>query len=88
MKNMSNLIEFTELDISAVEHLNLNWTKQLWGNNVNSSKQWFVLKAKDEEYVYYRPVEKVKQLEFETLFNFQMSCKDFNKNKVVRYKIK
>ena len=74
-----------ELTVADVDGLGLTWFRNQEGRVLSSSINWEVDWATDGEYQYFKPVKKVYQIEFERLFNFQMSCRDFDINKVVRY---
>lgn len=74
-----------ELTLEDVSELGLTWIRNEEGKVLSSSINWEVDWATDGTYQYFKPVKKVYQIEFECLFNFQMSCRDFDVNKVVRY---
>ena len=67
-----------------INNLNVLWTRETRAWNL-SGKPFYVWKAEDKKYNYYKPFEKVKKIEFELLFNFKMGSPDYDCNRVVRY---
>ena len=51
--------------------------------NTLSGCDFLVLAIKYDAYMLLKPYEKVKCLEFEELFDFQMSCTDYDKDKII-----
>ncbi len=51
--------------------------------NTLSGCDFLVLAIKYDAYMLLKPYEKVKCLEFEELFDFQMGCTDYDKDKII-----
>lgn len=67
-----------------INNLNVLWLRETRCWNL-SGKPFYVWRAEDKKYNYYKPFEKVKKIEFEQLFNFKLGSPDYDSNRVVRY---
>jgi hypothetical protein len=72
------------LNCYEINNLNVSWSRETRAWNF-SGNPFYVWRAEDKEYNYYKPFEKVKKIEFEMLFDFKMGSPDYDSNRVVRY---
>ena len=61
---------------------NANWVMCNICNTL-SGCDFLVLAIKLDTCILLKPYEKVKCLEFEELFNFQMGCSDYDQNRII-----